>query len=125
MERVGTVILESNEQSDAELIALEEIDKSLGIVCFSYNTEASIRKSALYVVDLTSSPNKMRVSTERTLRSSYVAEKPQDVLLKIQSLPRDKKTTLELALKYYKLSYYDNPYILESLFSCLSTIIRQ
>jgi hypothetical protein len=57
-------------------------------------------------------------------RSNYVKEDPQIRLSKVTSLHSDKLEVMDQALAYYKLSKYNNPLRIESLFSCMTTIVR-
>lgn len=121
---MGTVTIESNDESEAEIGTLQEIDKSLGKVCFGYNTEALIDKEGFYLVDVIKNPTSERVTKSLTLRWSYVAEDPKEVLTRIESIKNSKRDLLDLAIAYYRLSYKDNPLRIECFFSCLTVLIR-
>lgn len=58
------------------------------------------------------------------LRWGYVREEPEQTLSRIAVIPEEKRAVLDLALAYYKLSYYKNPVRIQTLFSCISVIIR-
>lgn len=48
----------------------------------------------------------------------------QITLSNIASLDSDKLEVMDLALGYYKVSEYDNPLRIESLFSCMTTVVH-
>jgi hypothetical protein len=123
-ERVASSSLETNDESQAKLQALQKTDKSLSKICFAYNTEALIKKDGLYLVDLTNTPNSERIESNFTVRVGYLSENSQSTLSKIDSITGNKKDTLDLALAYYRLGNYDNPLRIESFFSCLTVLIR-
>jgi len=125
-EKVGTIVLSSQDLATTtiENEALNRIDKALGSLCFSYNTEAVVNTNSLYVTDLTNNPATTKVRGSFTLRRSGVREDPNLTLTKIMSFPKERREFLELALKYYKVSGYENSIRIESLFACISTVVR-
>lgn len=90
-ERVGTISLETNDKSQAKILALEEIDKSLSKLCFAYNTEASIKKDGLYLIDLTKTPTVVNVEGTFTIRLSHVKWPPEKTMSMIEYLTQEKK----------------------------------
>ena len=120
-ERVASVSLISKSEKEAEISALQEIDKSIGKICFGYNTEALIKKNGLYLVDVTNQPKNEKVVGSLTIRYGYVAQDPKDTLKQIESINNSKKGMLDLAIAYYRLGYAGNPLRLECFFSCLNS----
>lgn len=122
---VGTVIIEGSDQEESLNQGKYLIDKSLAIICFAYNTEASIDISGSYVRDLTN-PNSMEHLTKGVIiRWSDIKEDAQTTLSNIASIQsNDKMKSLELALAYYKISEYANPLRIESLFSSMTVFAR-
>jgi hypothetical protein len=126
-ENVGTISLKTNNDSasaNVEKEALYLIDKALGELCFAFNTEAQIKSDSLYICNLTHDPDHETVQGSLVLRWGYLREEPEQTLSKIALIPKEKKAVLDLALAYYKLSYYRNPVRIQTLFSCISVIIR-
>lgn len=125
-ERVGTVTIESSEldSQSVEIAALYMIDSALSKACFCYYTEGSLRPESLYVTDLTNRPNLTRVRGSLVLRSGRLKEDSKVTLSKMDSLPEPKKKVLDLALRYYKLSHIKNPVRIVTLFSSISTLVR-
>nr|MDQ3968928.1 hypothetical protein [Thermoproteota archaeon] len=123
-DHVGGVIVDSDNEEDAIKEAMYLIDKTLGRICFAYNIEASINEDACYLIDLSKDTGRERVRKSLRARWNYVKEKPPITLSNIASLDSDKLEVMDLALAYYKLSEYDNPLRIESLFSCITTVVR-
>ena len=122
-ERVGSVIVDSDKQSDAEKEAEYLINKSLAKICFAYNTEANLGDGH-YATDLTNNPNTGWVYSESTHRWSSVKEEPSTTLSKLESIEPGKIVVLDLALAYYKMGEYANPLRIESFFSCMTVLAR-
>lgn len=123
-ERVGSVVVNSEKQSDAESEAAYKINKSLARICFAYNTEASLGNGH-YAIDLTKVPNTEWVYGKSMHRWSYLKEDPSTTLSKIETIDPGKLEVLNLALAYYKLGEYANPLRIESFFSCMTVIVRE
>ncbi|HEY6755748.1 MAG TPA: hypothetical protein VI037_00005 [Nitrososphaera sp.] len=123
-EHVGDVIVDSENENDAINDAMYLIDKSLGRICFAYNIEPSMSENASYVTDLSKDTGMEKIRKGLRSRWNYVKENPQITLSKITSLDSDKLEIIDLSFAYYKLSEYDNPLRIESLFSCMTTIVR-
>jgi hypothetical protein len=62
------------------------INKSLGKICFAFNTEASISLEGHYYVDLIDNPNLERVVKSIEMRYSHVKGEPYNVLAKMAYL---------------------------------------
>ena len=122
-EPLGSVIIDSDKQSDAQKEAAYQINKSLAKICFAYNTEANLGNGH-YATDLTNDPDNGWVYAESMHRWSYVKEDPSTTLSKIESLSARKQEVLDLALAYYKLGEYANPLRIESFFSCMTVLTR-
>ena len=123
-ERVGTVTAEGNTEQMAEWESKYLINRSLGKICFAFNTEASISPGGLYYIDLINNPNVETITSSLEVRYSYVKETPEIVLAKMYSIRSDKQDTLGLALAYYKLGEYKNPLRIESFFSSMTVLVR-
>ncbi len=123
-EHVGDVIVDSENENDAINDAMYLIDKALGRVCFAHNIEPSMSENASYVTDLSKDTSMEMIRKGLRARWNYVKENPQITLSNIPSLDPDKLEVMDLAFAYYKLSEYDNPLRIESLFSCMTTIVR-
>jgi hypothetical protein len=122
-ERVGSVIVDSDKQSDAEKEAAYQINKALAKTCFAYNTEASLG-DGYYAIDLTRDPNTEWTYGKSIHKWSYISKDPNATLSKMESLSAEKQEVLDLALAYYKLGEYANPLRIESFFSCMTVIVR-
>ena len=123
-QHVGDVIVDSENENDAINDAMYLIDKALGRVCFAHNIEPSMSENASYVTDLLKDTSMEKIRKGLHARWNYVKENPQITLSNITSLDSDKLEVMDLAFAYYKLSEYDNPLRIESLFSCMTTIVR-
>src|SRR5215210_7238938 len=123
-EHVGDVIVDSENENDAINDAMYLIDKALGRVCFAHNIEPSMSENVSYVTDLLKDTSMEKIRKGLRARWNYVKENPQITLSNITSLDSDKLEVMDLAFAYYKLSEYDNPLRIESLFSCMTTIVR-
>jgi hypothetical protein len=120
--RVGTVTIEANTFEEAEKESKYLIDKTLGKICFAFNTEASIFPDPYYV-DLTR--NQKHICGSLGLRWSYLKNDPKITLAKINSIKPEKRDTLDLALAYYKLGEYNNPLRIECFFSSITVLVRE
>jgi hypothetical protein len=100
------------------------INKSLGKICFAFNTEASISEEGHYYMDLMNHPNQESIVKKLGMRYSYIEEDPYNVLAKISSIRLDKQDQLDLALTYYKLGEHRNSLRIESFFSSMTVIVR-
>lgn len=123
-ERVGGIIVDSDNEEDAIKEAMYLIDKALGRICFAHNIEASIDEDACYLIDLSKDTGRERVRKSLRARWNYVKQKPQITLSNIASLDSDKLEVMDLALAYYRLSEHDNLLRIVSLFSCMTTVVR-
>ena len=135
-QKVGSITLQCSDADASSVLSgdpdtnpiiletLDRIDKALGSLCFAFYVEASVFPGSCYVRDLTNTPNLERIHKPSKIRTASVKENPTVTLNKIKSLPLDRKKTLDLALRYYKLSDISNPYRIESYFSCMSVIVR-
>jgi hypothetical protein len=123
-ERIGTVVIEADTVEAAERESRYLINKSLGKICFAYNTEASISLEGHYYVDLTSNPILEKITKSLGIRYSYVKEDPNSILTKLSSINPNKQDKLDLALAYYKLGEYKNPLRIESFFSSMTVLVR-
>jgi hypothetical protein len=83
-----------------------------------------MNENACYVTDLSKNTRMEKIRKGFRARWNYVKEDPQIRLSKVTSLDSDKLEVMDLALAYYKLSKYNNPLRIESLFSCMTTIVR-
>jgi predicted glycosyl hydrolase (DUF1957 family) len=54
--------------------------KSLGKICFAFNTEESISPEGFYYADLINNPNLEKITKSLGIRYSYVKEDPNSVL---------------------------------------------
>src|SRR4029078_1056402 len=135
-QKVGSIILQGSDDEGNSVLscdpdrdplvikALDQVDKALGALCFAFYIEAFVFPVSCYIKDLTNTPNLERVHKSFRIRTANTKENPDLTLNKIKSLPVDRKKTLDLALRYYKLSDISNPYRIESYFSCMSVIVR-
>ena len=121
-ERVGVIIIESDNKDEAVKEAKYLINKSLARICFAYNTEASSSESGEYVIDLSHDPNKETIYSCLAMCWSYV-EDPIVTLSKITSIKHERET-LDLALAYCKLGEYSTPLRIEAFFSCITVLTR-
>ena len=105
-EIVGTIMINTSIEhiEEAKNQAQYLINKALAKLCFAYNTEAILQKGC-YITDL-KYPSTETVWGQLMLRSGFLLEDPVSVLNKMTLLPENTKKTLDLALAYYKLSYY-------------------
>lgn len=123
-QRVGTIIVDSDKQSDAEQEASYQINISLSKICYAYNTETNLGDGH-YAIDLTNDPKNEWVYGQFMDRWSYIKEDPNTSLSKMESLGPGKQEVLDLALAYYKLGEYANPLRIESFFSCMTVMARE
>lgn len=82
IERVGTVITEVSTIEAAEKDSRYLINRSLGKICFAFNTEACISPEGFYYVDLINNPNLEKIIKSLGIRYSYVKEDPNSILTK-------------------------------------------
>jgi hypothetical protein len=123
---VGSVVVDSNSNTQQEALqhAKYLINKSLSKLCFAYNNEPSIIQNSYYVIDMSDSHHRERITKSLSLRWSNIWEDPQSTLSKIEMLPPEKLNVLDLALAYYKLGEFRNPLRIESFFSSITVIVR-
>jgi hypothetical protein len=80
--------------------------------------------NASCVTDLSKDTGKEKIRKGLRARWNHVKQDPQLTLSDITSLDSDKLEVMDLALSYYKLGEYNNPLRIESLFSCMTTVVR-
>lgn len=117
--------MDSENEMEAVNIAKYSVNISLSKVCFCYASEAKLCEDGYSVTNLSASSSSRRISKSLVLRYSILGWEPDDILKKVNSIPGERINVLELSLLYLKLSSYDNPLRIESLFSSMTAIIRE
>lgn len=79
-----------------------------------------MKKNASYVIDLSKDTSRDKIRKDFGFRYNYEKEDPELTLSNLTSLDPDKLEVMDLTLSYYKLSEYNNPLRIESLFSCMT-----
>jgi len=120
----ASIIVDSEDQTEALKVAKHLANISLSKVCFCYASEAQICDEGYSITDLSIDPFRPRVSTSITIAYSTLGWEPAELLNRIGSLPQERMNVVDLALLYLKLSSRRNPLRIESLFSSMTVIIR-